>query len=121
MEKFNISEFEPHQSGGEYNKTMEDGTIINQFGDSMGYFEKTIPLKGWFYVYKEFYGNGNIKLKGQAFKKGDFPSGIWIEYDINGNKLKEINNFNDNPNPKVLIYPNTDDITSIKAILIGSS
>jgi len=50
-----------------------------------------IPPGGWFFTYKEFYGNGNLKLKGSAFKKGDFQSGTWIEADEKGQLVKEIN------------------------------
>ena len=90
MEKFNISEFETHKKAGEYIRVLDDGTVINEFGDAQGYFEKVIPAKGWFYLYKEFYGNGNLKQKGDVFKKGDFQSGIWIKADSNGNKVDEI-------------------------------
>ncbi len=91
MEKFNISEFESHKVGGEYVQTLSDGTVITQFGDSTGYFEKSVPPQGWFYQYKEFYGNGFLKLSGLAFIRGDYQEGTWIEYDEAGNKTTETN------------------------------
>lgn len=91
MEKFNIEEFEAHKVAGEYNRIMEDGSQLNQFGNSAGYFEKMIPVKGWFYSYKEFYGNGNLSTKGTLFKKGDYKTGHWIECDSNGVKTNETN------------------------------
>jgi hypothetical protein len=91
MEKFNITEFEKNKIGGEYVRQLNDGTIITQFGDSTGYFEKTVPPLGWFYMYKEFYGNGSLKLSGSAFKKGDYQEGTWTEYDNTGKKIGETN------------------------------
>ena len=91
MEKFNISEFNKNQVAGEYNRIIEDRTEIIQFGDASGYVEKVKPLKGWFYTYKEFYGNGNLKVKGDSFKKGGFRSGIWVEFDDSARMIKQIN------------------------------
>jgi antitoxin component YwqK of YwqJK toxin-antitoxin module len=90
-EKFDIERFNKHQVNGDYNRVLEDGTQINQYGDPSGYFENIIPPAGWFYTYKEFYSNGNLKEGGQLFKKGDFRAGIWNEYDSSGNKTKETN------------------------------
>ncbi len=91
MEKFDISQFEKHQVAGSYNRILDDHTQINQFGDSSGYVENRIPAKGWFYKHMEFYGSGNLKVKGDLFKKGDFKSGIWVRYDKDGNKTDETN------------------------------
>ena len=91
MEQFDISEFESHKTGGDYTRTLKDGTIIIQFGDSNGYYEKVFPPQGYFYSYKEFYGNGNRKLTGLAFKKGDFQEGTWLSYSLDGRKTGETN------------------------------
>lgn len=91
MEKFNIQEFDANKKGGEYTKLAEDGTIITRFGDSTGYFEKIIPPEGWFYTYREYYGNGNLKTAGEVFKRGDFQAGVWPEYSSDGRKLRETN------------------------------
>ncbi len=91
MENFNIQEFESMQSGGEYRKNLDDGTLIIQFGDKSGYFEKKFPKNSWYYNYNEYFGNGKLKLKGTCFKNGDMPTGIWIEYDIDGRKINETN------------------------------
>ena len=91
MERFDITEFNAHKIAGEFNTTLSDGTWISRFGDKSGYFEKIVPPKTWFYTYKEFYGNGSLKLEGTLFKKGDFQAGIWTEFDDRGNKMKEIN------------------------------
>jgi hypothetical protein len=91
MERFDIYEFGKHQVAGSYNRILDDHTQINQFGDSSGYVENRIPAKGWFYLHMEFYGNGNLKAKGNLFKKGDFKAGIWVKYDKDGNKTDETN------------------------------
>ena len=95
METFNISEFESHKIGGEYLQVLDDGTIITQFGNTSGYYEKVVPPGGLFYTYKEFYGNGCLKLSGLAFKHGDYQEGTWIKYDQAGNKTNETN-YNNN-------------------------
>jgi hypothetical protein len=92
MEIFNISEFNSHKISGEYNQVLNDGTLINQFEYSAGYIEKITPPNEWFYSYKEFYPNGQLKRKGELFKKGDFKSGIWYECDNQGKTLNEIDN-----------------------------
>ena len=91
MEKFNIELFETSKIGAEFNRTLSNGTQIKQFESTSGYYEKIIPANGWFYEYKEFYRNGNLKIKGEAFSKGDFQSGLWVECDSNGIKTKEVN------------------------------
>jgi hypothetical protein len=89
MEKFNIQEFNTKKSGGEYTRTSDDGTVITSFGNESGYYEKSYPREGWFYTYKEFYSNGNLKQGGTLFRKGDYQAGVWTEYDMAGNKTKE--------------------------------
>lgn len=94
MEKFNIQEFNAKKQADEYTRVLEDKTVITQFGNESGYTEKTVPAKGWFYTYKSFYGNGNLKIKGTAFKKGDYKDGVWVECDTAGNIVNETN-YND--------------------------
>lgn len=84
METFNIAEFESRNISGQYKQVLSDGTQIIQFGNSAEYVENTIPPNGWFYTHKEFYGNGRLKSKGLLFKKGDFKSGVWTTYDMQG-------------------------------------
>ena len=90
METLNIDEFEAHAVAGEYRRVLDDGTEIIQDGDSTGYTEKVVPKEGWFYTYKEFYGNGNLKSKWESFKKGSFQAGIGLEFDDTGAKTSEI-------------------------------
>ena len=91
MEKFNVVEFNANQVDGSYTKVLEDGTEVIQSGDASGYIEKIMPIKGWFYIYKEYYGNGQLNTKGNAFKKGDFQAGVWFEYDESGKLISETN------------------------------
>jgi hypothetical protein len=91
MEKFNIKEYESHKVAGEYKRLLEDGTQVNQADYSDGYVEYTIPAKGWFYDYKEFNKDGNLKSIGTFFKKGDYQTGIGIYYNDNGTIKEEIN------------------------------
>lgn len=91
MEKFNIQEFNTKKNADEYTRILDDKTVITQFGNESGYTEKTVPATGWFYTYKSFYGNGNLKIKGTAFKKGDYKEGLWVECDTDGNVTKETN------------------------------
>jgi hypothetical protein len=95
MEKFNIINFNTNKILNQYNRVLSDGTIINQFQYSGGYVEKTFPQKGWYYTLKEFYLSGQLKTKGELFKKGDFKSGLWYEYDTLGKIIDEIDY--DNP------------------------
>ncbi len=69
---------------------LDDGTQVSDYGDPSEYYENIIPPAGWFYTYKEFYGNGNIKQSGKLFRKGEFKSGVWSEYDSAGNVVKTI-------------------------------
>ncbi|MEP7279637.1 MAG: hypothetical protein ABI813_13390 [Bacteroidota bacterium] len=91
MENFNTVEFERNKIAGEVTKKLDDGTVVTQFGGPTGYYQKEIPPKGWFYVYKEFYGNGLLKTSGSLFKKGDYKTGSWQEFDSSGNKTRETN------------------------------
>ena len=91
MEKFNIKEFEIKNVGGVYERTLDDKTVITQFDHINGYVEKKVPIKGWYYSYKEFNIDGDLIKKGGLFKKGDFPSGIWMEFDSTAKKFSEIN------------------------------
>jgi hypothetical protein len=91
METFNISEFETNQVNGTYEQVLRDGTKIIRYGDSLEYVELLIPSQGWFYSFKGFYGNGSIKITGERFKKGDYPSGIWRNFDKKGTLESELN------------------------------
>ena len=91
MKNINIVEFNSHQINGEYIRKMDDGTVVIQVGDSSGYTERQIPESGWFYSYKEFYGSGELKTEGKLFKKGEFQSGIWSQYDESGKLISTTN------------------------------
>ncbi len=91
MQTFDIKEFEKHKIAGVYDRVLLNGTTIRQYNYSEGYVQKTISVEGWFYDYKEFYLNGNLKESGTFFKKGDYPAGIWTEYDSSGKMIKETN------------------------------
>ena len=84
MERFNISEFKALQKNGEYTRITKD-TTISQYEYADGYAEKTIPSKGWFYEYKDFYPSGQLRASGKQFICGDYKAGIWIECDETGN------------------------------------
>ncbi|MBS1635423.1 MAG: hypothetical protein JST26_05825 [Bacteroidetes bacterium] len=46
-------------------------------------------LEGFLGSYREYYENGKLKVSGEY--NGDQKTGIWREYDVNGNVIKEKN------------------------------
>lgn len=87
MEKFNLREFDKNKNGFEFSKFLDDGSLQEQFGTEFGFVEKIYPVDSWFYLYKVFYPNTNIKASGLLFKKGDCRSGIWTFWEEDG-KIK---------------------------------
>ncbi|WP_129041681.1 hypothetical protein [Chryseobacterium sp. CH21] len=71
-----------------------DGTEELISGNYLGIKKKIIPTKGWFNIQKEYYPNGNIKLKRIYNKtsKGDY--GLMYEFDEYG-KLTKTTNFDE--------------------------
>ena len=67
-----------------------DGTEELISGNYSGIKKKIIPTKGWFNIQKEYYPNGNIKLKRIYNKtsKGDY--GLMYEFDEHGKLTKTI-------------------------------
>lgn len=91
MEKMDVNKFENNSSGGSFEFKLDDKTEVKQYKFADGYVEKMYPPNKLNYIYKEFYNNGRLKKTGQNFIKGDFPVGIWMEYDSTGIKIQEIN------------------------------
>jgi hypothetical protein len=91
MEKFNISQFMSLAVNSEYTQILKDGTVINQFQSLDGFTETVIPVKGWFYEYRDYFLNGILKEKGKYFLYGNYKSGTWMKFDEDGHLLNKIN------------------------------
>ena len=73
-------------------ETLSDGSTQTTMGTlGLVYSQRTLLPKGWFDLYKEYYPNGNIKLKRIYNKtsKGDY--GLMYEFDEHGKLTKTIN------------------------------
>ena len=75
-----------------YDEVDKRGNELRDFhrykDEISGYDYSSNPIFG---IYKEFYPNGNIKLKGLYCCFG-FNIGQWFNYDNNGKLIKTINN-----------------------------
>ena len=89
MEKFNIQLFKSLAKDDEYTNVLMDGSIIEQMEISDGFVEKTVFPKEWFYLYKEFYLNGEIRIQGKSFICGDYKAGVWLVYNENGKVINQ--------------------------------
>jgi hypothetical protein len=90
--KFNIENFEKNQEMNDLKYIKEDGTSIWQYKSGYEYYvEKEYPpFPKLYYIYREYYLNGNIKEWGFMLRTA-FPIGIWKYYDEQGNLTKEEN------------------------------
>lgn len=68
--------------------TLKNGDVT-EFSDS---YNRIYIKKGWFNIYKEFYSNGNIKLKRIENKTSNDSYGMQYKFDENG-KLSNTTNF----------------------------
>jgi len=74
---------------------LNDDTFVQQFGDEeSGFIEKFVPKEGYFLLFKEYYPDGKLKLKGKIYKYGSFQKGEWLEYDSTGKETGK-SNFDD--------------------------
>lgn len=89
MKKFDIETFNKHKNHLDtYINKLDNGIIIEQNTGGGGYYE-TIKYKDKYIEdFNSYYKNGNLKIKGY-FLENDFYSGIWKEYDEQGNLIKE--------------------------------
>ena len=68
-----------------------DSTYIQVNGNNVSGYSSSKYLQGeYFYIFKDYYNNGNIKEKGIRFHSGPFKKGVWYEFDINGKLVKTI-------------------------------
>ena len=92
IEVFDIKGYYERSKEPEYEGYYkEDNTYVRQFGDSLSGFveyETSPSLEEVFQIYRRFYPNGSLMLKGLNFPN-DFEKGIWKEYDEQGNLIKE--------------------------------
>jgi hypothetical protein len=81
-----------HTTEYEHSETLSNTAIQTFSGNDInGYvIKETHPSKP-FVMYKEYYKNGYLKLKGETFKQGNFKNGIWYAFDDSGKSLTEIN------------------------------
>ncbi|MBW3524570.1 hypothetical protein [Chryseobacterium sp. NKUCC03_KSP] len=71
------------------NETLQSGTSIETYGLLDTYYDQWItPSRGWFRYYKEFYSDGNVKLKRIYNKTSDGNYGFLYEFDKEGKLLR---------------------------------
>ena len=90
LKKFDIKTFNKHKDTirKEYNRTLDDGTVIEQM-ELKEVFAETIRQKNSFFEVKnQYYKNGTLKITGKYFNSS-FQKGIWKEYDEKGSLIKE--------------------------------
>lgn len=90
MERFNIPQFKSMEKDDEYVRKMSDGTVVDQMQTNEGFVETTVTPNSMFYGYKEYYPDGQLRLKGQLYRHGDFRSGLWIECEEDGTISRQI-------------------------------
>jgi len=74
------------------NETLQSGALIETYGLLDSYYDQWInPSQGWFKYYKEFYSDGNIKLKRIYNKTSDGNYGFLYEFDKQGKLVKTTN------------------------------
>ena len=86
--KFDIENYEKNQKNDDYQYTKEDGTVIDQYTGWKCYIEKEYLPKKLYYIYREYYLNGNIQTIGFMIGTA-FPIGVWKHYDEQGNMTEE--------------------------------
>ncbi|PQL92058.1 hypothetical protein C4S77_06750, partial [Apibacter adventoris] len=92
IEKFDFNVYEKTNKGSdEY--TLPNGNTIFSIGfikDKKGFQRERLPSPSFLTVYKEFYANGNLKLK-ETYIGEHVKVGISRYYDEKGNLIKEVN------------------------------
>ncbi|WP_333852036.1 hypothetical protein [Epilithonimonas sp.] len=72
-------------------ENSQNGTLIKTYGLLGEYYDQWItPSKGWFEVYKEFYADGNIKVKRIYNKTSPGDYGKLYEFDKIGKLIKTV-------------------------------
>lgn len=89
MEHFDIENFNKHVVDDERNFTDNKGNVIRQFKTNDGFQEEVTAPDNYFVTSKSFYEKGSIKEKGNIFHGNGFVKGLWINYDENGNIIKQ--------------------------------
>lgn len=73
-------------------ETLGDSSIQSTIGTiGLNYSQKTLLYKGWFDLYKEFYADGNIKLKKIQNKTSKENYGLMYEFNEQGKLIKTTN------------------------------
>jgi hypothetical protein len=91
MERFDKKRFEEKKVNGEYTFTLQDGSEVRQWETVPDhYVEQVTKPHSPFETYKEFYyDSGQLKTYGTLFY--NFKTGIWREYDLKEQLVKETN------------------------------
>ena len=72
-------------------RTESDSSRLTIHGDEFNGYTSGESFKNeYFYIFRRYYNNGNIKEKGLRFHSGPFKKGVWYEFDINGKLVKTI-------------------------------
>ena len=68
-----------------------DSSYIQINGDNVNGYSSNEYLQGkYFYTFKNYYKNGNIKEKGLCFHLGSFKKGVWYEFNISGKLVETV-------------------------------
>ena len=88
--KFDTDYYEKNKDFDELNYTKKDGTTIRQYKSGYGEYveEEYPPMPKLYYIYREYYLNGNIKTIGFMLRTA-FPIGVWKHYDEQGKVTEE--------------------------------
>lgn len=96
MDSFNIKNYITNQNeDGYYIYKNKDGDSIIEIGSTANGFTRTIIEKNnpAYEIYKEYYGNGHLKLSGTQILNG-VMIGNWRFYDEKGQLTSELNEDN---------------------------
>lgn len=90
MENFNIDAFNQNNNGGEWQRSLSDGTKIRTWYNPKGYYHQEVtPLRSA-YTYKRVFNTAG-DLIGEATDFYSFPVSISRMYDAQGKLIRETN------------------------------
>ncbi|MGM5629917.1 hypothetical protein O2K51_03360 [Apibacter raozihei] len=92
IEKFDFNIYEKTNKGSD-EFTLPNGNTIFSIGfikDKKGFQYERLPSPSFLTIYKEYYANGNLKLK-ETYIGENVKVGISQYYDEKGNLIKEVN------------------------------
>jgi len=90
MDHLNVVKFNKNKNHlDSYKYTLPDGSKVEESGDASAYYSEITAPNSLFTSYREFYANGNIKLRGINGPNQLGEYGTWYEYDKLGQIIKQ--------------------------------